>query len=267
MLGAALTEPLLARDYQVTPFEDATPLLDFPDALRARAESLGTLFLPGFLPAEVVGAVRGFVRRLSDEHGWTQPDASNPPTVKGMPGAKLNGRGWDDPHWVDLQTALRLSPEFDALAEHPRLHFVLETLLGEPAACATANYAWLKLPGSPEHTTRAHQDLYYLPKSTRMWTVWVPMVDTPEDLGPLGVVPHSRDLGLLRHASPFIGIEDTRGLDWHSQAVQCGDLVIFDALAIHCAWSNVSATDVRLSADIRYEPTSLGGETGLRAVV
>lgn len=266
MIGAALTEPLLARDYRVSPFDDARALLGAPDALRAKAEALGYLYLPGVLPTDVVAAMRAFVRHIADSHGWTQPDASNPPTIKGVPGAKLSGRGWDDPRWVDMQTALRLSPEFDLLAEDATIHSVLQTLMGEPAARATANYAWLKLPGSPEHTTRPHQDLFYLPKSPRMWTVWVPMVDNPEELGPLGVVPASSRMGLLHHASPFVGIEDTRDLEWHSQAVRCGDLVIFDALAIHCAWSNMSPTDVRLSADIRYEPASLGGETGLRAI-
>ena len=49
-----------------------------------------------------------------------------------------------------------------------------------------------------------------------------------------------------------------------SQPVRSGDLVAFGARTVHCAWSNVSPSLVRLSLDLRYEARPARGRTQLR---
>jgi hypothetical protein len=241
----------------LVPFEDATELLGRAGSLRTRLGQEGYLYLPSFVPEAHVRRVRAFVRDWGVRVGWLEPDTKNGPSLSAHAGARLGGRGYDDPDWVSLTRAVNAEACFRELCAEPRLLELLEILLGEPAAPADANFCWLKLPGTPEHTTLPHQDIYYLPDCPRVLTVWVALVDTPMEVGPLGVVPGSGRSGLWRHESPTAGAAVPPETVWASGAVCAGDIVVFGAHTVHCAWSNVSPTLVRLSADLRYEPTSI----------
>jgi len=97
----------------------------------------------------------------------------------------------------------------------------------------------------------------------RFWTLWVPVVDTPLEVGPLAVVPGSHRRGAAPHVDNLTGIvlpPDTR---LASGPVGPGDAILFGEETIHCAWSNVSQTAVRVSFDIRYEPEGAGAVTSL----
>ena len=258
--------PMLLRpeDFSLTSLEDATPLLGDQAGLLRRADELGYLFFEGLLPDPLIDPVRAFVREVCVGHGWCEPAAGNPPVLTAKPGARLQGKGWDDPRWVELQRMLRVAPHFRALAESDLILGTLEALYDEPAHVVTANYCWLKLPGSPEQTTRPHQDSFYLPDSPGLWTVWVPLVDTPFEVGPLGVVPGSHRDGLWPHVDAMTGIDVDPEVIWASNEVHTGDVVFFGPLTVHCAWSNISPWQVRASFDIRYEPRSAGTHTLLR---
>ena len=245
---------LLPDHYPTRPFVDATPRRDDPAALRALATDLGYLFFERLVPEALVALVRAFVREVAVGHGWVQPDPENADVCVAVPGARLTGRGFDDPRFVELQRQVMANPDFQALVTDPRVMAALDAAAGEPMALATTNHTWLKLPGSPEHTTLPHQDVYYLPTCPKMWTMWVPLVDTPLDVGPLGVVPHSHDGEMWPHIDAWTGIDVPRDVAWATQAVRPGAVVIFDASTVHCAWSNVSPTLTRLSLDVRYEP-------------
>jgi len=246
---------LLPEQFVSHPFHDSTGLLGDPDGLRAHIAAEGYLFFDGLVAPEVLAALRRWVRERCARRGWARPDPHNGPHLLAAPGASMEGRGWDDPGWVALQRELAHAPEFLALADGPLLTGLVEVLCGGPATRATVNFCWLKLPGQPEHTTRPHQDLYYLHQCPQMWTVWLPLVDTPLELGPLGVVRRSHLGGVLPHVSPTVGMELPATTEWVTAGVKPGDVVIFDALTIHCAWSNVTAEHIRASFDLRYQPT------------
>jgi ectoine hydroxylase-related dioxygenase (phytanoyl-CoA dioxygenase family) len=53
---------------------------------------------------------------------------------------------------------------------------------------------------------------------------------------------------------------------WATTAFQPGDVVLFGAQTIHCAWSNVSPDRVRAAFDLRYEPASDGESSELRPI-
>jgi ectoine hydroxylase-related dioxygenase (phytanoyl-CoA dioxygenase family) len=257
-------KPLRPEDFQIVPFEDASPLLADHAALRRRADELGYLYLKQLLPESLVEPVRRFVRQYCLGHGWVQPAEGNPTTLQATPGARLDGRGWDDARFVELQLQLAAHQGFQALGQYPAILQILEAICGQPMWMATTNYCWVKFPGSPEHTTRPHQDSFYLPGCPSLWTGWVPLVDTPLDVGPLGVVPGSSHRGDWPHIDALTGIDAPRETTWATGEVKAGDLVLFATRTVHCAWSNVSPTQVRLSLDVRYEARPVEGGTGLR---
>lgn len=248
--------PLLPSRYPLAPFVDASAERARGPALRALAEEHGYLFFRGLVPGGLLEPVRAFVRAFAAREGWVLPDPANPSVITARPGARLAGRGWDDPAWIRLQRAAGELPAFWDLVESPLLLDVLGEVLGEPAAPATANHVWLKLPGSPEHTTRPHRDSFYLPACPRHWTAWIPLTDTPLDVGPLAVVPGSHRSAAWPQTDAMAGIDLPEHVVWHTEAITPGDVVFFGAATIHCAWSNVSPTSARLSLDVRYEPIS-----------
>ncbi len=255
---------LLPAERQVSPLEDSSQLLDDPDALHACAREQGFVYLHHFLPESLLDPVRAFTRESFADYGWVQKDADNRPAMKAVAGVKLSGRGWDDRDWVQFQLRFSKHPDFLALAEAPLVMDVLEAIMGEPAWLASMNFCWIKLPGSPSQTTLPHQDEWYLPHCQSMWTMWVPLVDTPFEVGPLGVVPRSHERGVQDHFTAFSGLQVEPEVDWQSSEVYAGDVIFFAARTIHCAWSNVSPTFARVSADIRYEPRSVGKDSKLR---
>ena len=254
-----LDEPLRPADFPTVPYEDATPLLADLAALRRHAGETGYLFLPGLLPDEVVGPVRAFVRDYCLRQGWLLPDEGNPPQVRVRAGARLTGRGWDDARFVELQRELRLCAPFQALGQCRAVLDILSALAGQEVWMATANYCWVKLPGSPAQTTRPHQDRFYLPACPSLWTGWVPLADIPLEVGPLGVVPrsHHRD---WPHIDAQTGIDVPADTTWATGPVRAGDVLLFDTGTVHCGWSNMSETLVRLCLDIRYEARPGAGE-------
>ena len=255
---------LLPEDYPCEEFEDASHLLEGSESLREQAVQQGYVYFKGLVPDSAVRTVRAFVRERCAEFGWVKPNKKNPPTMLAQRGAKLTGRGWDDPTWVQFQLEVINHPEFRALALHENLTSALDTVCGEPMVLATAHHCWLKLPGSPEHTTRPHQDTFYLPDCPRMWTVWIPLIDTPLDVGPLGVIPRSHVEGDWHHIDAMTGIDVAKDVGWVTGFVNPGDIVMFGASTVHCAWSNVSPTETRLSLDVRYEPADVKGASILR---
>lgn len=262
--AALLARPFRPEAFSVDGWRDDTPLLADPAALRRRARTAGYLYLKGFFKAGLCGAVRGMVRAYCDGQGWLLPAKGNPPRFVAAAGAHLTGRGWDDPRFVALQLKLFGSKEFQRLGNDPRLLEVLALLARRPMWMANTNYAWLKFPGSAHQTTRPHQDRFYLPQAPTLQTVWVPLVDTPSEVGPLGVVDGSHRGPDWPHVNNLTGILVAPGTRWTTGAVKAGDCVIFGARTVHCAWSNVSPTDVRLSLDIRYEVAPARRTTQLR---
>ena len=254
---------LLAADYPIEPFEDATPLLGDSSKIHERAAELGYLYFANLLPKELLAPVRAFVREECARYGWVRRDKRNPRSMRARTRAKLTGRGWDDPNWTKFQLAFCNNADFLTLASHELILSTLEAVAGEPMAPAISHHCWLKLPGSPEHTTGPHQDIFYLPTCPRMWTVWVPLVDTPMDVGPLAIIPRSHRRK-WHHVDAMTGIQVSHDEGWATAPVSPGAIVMFDAATVHCAWSNVSPKLVRLSLDVRYEPRNLPGPSILR---
>jgi len=236
-----------------TRFVDATRSRDEPTQLRELGAQHGHLLLRGLLPPEAVSPVRSAALTALAELGLL---ASNEgPQIR--PGARLEGTGYDDPRWGELQGHVGTDPAMSALAEHPNLLAIVEALCGAPVAPHRGDLCRLGMPNAPELTTPPHQDHHYLGGSTDIWTAWTPLAACPIALGPLALWAGSHPVGYRPHAGEGAGRQqvDVPGeATWSSEALAVGDVVFFHCFTVHRALENRTQSTLRLSVDLRYQP-------------
>lgn len=244
-------------------YVDATPLLDDPAALRARAAEDGFLFLRGLLPREAIIDLRRQFLTVLDRHGWLRRDT---PFMDGIvdreaieredPAAMIaQGVGIHSAAYAEVQKL----EAFHALAHHPRLIRLYQILFDAPVLPHPRHIARLILPASFNKPTPPHQDFIHIQGTRNVWTCWIPMGDCPRPMGNLTMVRGSHRAGLLTVAPA----EGAGGLaaqmcgddhEWVEGDFEAGDVVTFPSLTIHKALPPEITDRVRLSCDFRFQP-------------
>lgn len=153
----------------------------------------GVFILPALLDDDVLGDY---------EDAWLQANGGEP---RRSPG------GWDycTPH--------RDVPALARLVCHPRIAWLLHTLLGEPAGVHLTLTGWVT-------TTRDfHQDQYLNPPGVGGYyvAVWIALDDIHPDSGPFQYVPGSHRWPPLSQAKVRAALgADGRGSDWPTRSEQ-----------------------------------------------
>jgi hypothetical protein len=257
--------------------EDSSPLLGEPDALRARMEEEGYLYLRNFFERDEVMEARRFVCEEMAREGTLEP------------GTPL----------MDAVLAPGRSTHFrpDLARDNAPLHSVIygdnmmefwASFFGEPAR--HFDFTWLRAVG-PGHGTPTHCDIVYMGRGTReLYTAWTPLGDVPLEMGGLLMLESShrherlnenygrKDVdafcsnkvggdfedmgggGNIRNGGwlsrdPF-RLRRALGGRWlTSPEFRAGDLVLFSVFAVHGSLDN--HTDrIRFSSDSRYQRAS-----------
>jgi len=99
----------------------------------------------------------------------------------------------------------------------------------------------------------AHQDWRSMQGSLNAQVVWLPLVDIPNELGALQVIPGSHHLGLLtdRVVSGFGAVDSFKDSDFISVPLNQGDALFFSSLLVHRSGSN-DVDRIRWSCHFRY---------------
>lgn len=103
------------------------------------------------------------------------------------------------------------------------------------------------------YKTPPHQDWRSMQGSLNSIVVWVPLVDIPDSLGPLQVIPGSHRWGLLESA-PDNWFRQIKGLSeelYVPISAKVGDAVFFSAFLVHQSGDNQSDS-IRWSCHFRY---------------
>jgi hypothetical protein len=236
-------------DYQ--PFFDASALWRDAIALRERMDLDGYLFFPGLLPSSQVTSLYVEILTLCRDAGWI--DAA------GEPIGEPHLEGADD--WWDVYDRLQKLSSFHALAHVPALTGIIEALVGEPVFPHPRNIARITFPAATFFTTPPHQDFPLIRGTTETYTAWTPLCDCPDKRGGLGILEGSHRLGLLPvHAA--VGPGGTRvdtdipDCVWRGQGMEAGDVLLFHSYTVHSGRPNVTSSDLRISADYRYQAVS-----------
>jgi ectoine hydroxylase-related dioxygenase (phytanoyl-CoA dioxygenase family) len=183
---------------------------------------------------------------------------------------------------IQRDTPVCASPALFALLTHPRLLDVVEDVIGPEVTSNPTQHVRMKLPERSSADRRNgltagvpyHQDQgVLLPEAdeSEILTCWVAVTDADESNGCLRVYPGTEHGGLVGHCSPDspamqgpgqIGIPG-RLLPPASPTplpMRAGSALFFNRTLIHGSGENLSTDRVRISLDLRYQPT--GQPTG-----
>ena len=236
------------------PFTDSTPLLDDPDALRARFSDDGYVFVRGAVDPNVVLEVRERITTIIADAGWTDPERSMDAVVTGE-GVCVEG---EDPYFAVYDQIQRLEA-FHAVPHQPSVHRLMRALLGETVFPHPLGIARLSFPANDAWATPAHQDYPNNQGTEDLYACWIPLGACPVELGGLSILSGSHRLGVLPlefalGAGNRRAVLDDRceDLDWVGGDFELGDAVVFHSLTLHRSLPN--QTDrMRLSIDYRFQ--------------
>ena len=240
------------------PFLDSTPLLGDAAALQARASESGYLFFRGLLPGGDVRKVADAVLDEAWSSGWFE---SAKPTMGEVIPANIEPiiEGASAP-WRRFYCSVYRRRELHALNQHPRLLSALATLFAEQVLAHPRVIARVMFPNAQRFTTPPHQDFFHIGGTEDTWTAWVPLVDCPEQLGGLAVVPGSHRWGLMAtrpaDGAGGRGLAARRDWTWAVGNFRIGDVLCFHSHTIHQGRSNLTADRLRISCDFRYQRAS-----------
>ena len=243
------------------------------EALRARLDEEGYLYLPGALDASKVRDARRVVLERLDAEGLLEPGH---PLMDGV--ARVGKVFSFRPDLAACNQAIH------TLLYTGEMMAVFRSVLGGPVD--HFDFTWLraKAPG-PNTATHPHCDIVYMSRGTdQLFTAWTPLGDVPFELGGLMVLEGShRREDLLgdywefdvdtycedgdddeahtqwswpssggSYAPDAFAARDRVGGRWLTHEYRAGDLLIFNMFLLHSSLDNQTER-IRISTDSRYQ--------------
>ncbi len=247
-------------------FRDSTDVMADAVTLRARMREDGYVFLRGVVgPSSIAMARREVFGRLADVGEIAEPPVEGIFTgqSKRPDDPSERGRFWQ---------AVSEGPALRRVTHGPEMHYVLDTLFGEPSR----GYDFIFLrPGVPGRFTFLHYDLPFFSRGTKnVVTAWTAIGDVPTTEGPLFVLENShrfddlikpiRDIDYSSKESPQVQMMDdavefarSRGSRLLTANFEPGDVMLFGMTTMHGSFDNCSPINrTRLSVDVRWQPDS-----------
>lgn len=246
------------------------------EAIRRLYHENGYVWLKRFLDPQVVNAFRCWVFSHLARGGLVAP-GTDP-----MLGLSA-GTGLDKGQVDRILMSLVRSVAFEGFCAQPRLAQFMDEFLSGISYLHKRKIMRFTQPGTTT-ATPAHYDLVYLRGGTnRLVTAWIPIGDTPVDMGGLVYLEGSHAIGVrmeeeFSRKSLDLSAEekisafnrnmteggwvskdlpdmaerfDTR---WLVADYEAGDVVLHSPYMIHASTTNQSASNrIRLSTDIRYQ--------------
>lgn len=264
---------LITEPTHFAELRDSRALVGDADALRARMQEDGYLYLPGLLDVDAVMTARRSVLERLQAEGALHPDKP-----------LMDGIAAPDVHFSFRPDLANGNPEVYSLLYTGRAMAFFEAFLGGPVQ--HYDYTWLraKAPG-PNTATSPHCDIVFMNRGTKqLFTLWTPLDDVPYDLGGLMILEGSHHK--VEHLGEYwefdvdsycvdgtndkaheqwawgasggsfskdaIGVRQQIGGRWLSTEYKMGDVLIFGMFTLHASLDNRTER-IRLSTDSRYQ--------------
>lgn len=237
-------------------FVDSTDIVADTEALQARMQRDGYLFIRGLVPREAIANVQRQVGELARAAGWLKADRPVEEAVADLAGFCVD----PDPVYLRTLRAINRLEDYHALKHHPALIGFLERLLGGEILAHPRVLMRNIFPSKEEFTTKSHQDYPNVQGTTEVYTAWMPLIDCPLDVGPLQVAAgtHGGEVFDFHIGAGAGGIEIVEPFEgrWATSGFRQGDVLFFHSLTVHKGIPNRSEK-LRMSMDVRYQLASL----------
>lgn len=242
-------------------FEDATPLLDDPSALRNRAARDGYLFFKHLLPAEPLLELRRQMLEVCSQRGWLAP---NHALMEGMIDVEALNRVPEEEMRTDIGVpheayrAVQKLELFHTIPHHPKLLSLYQSLFGKEAIPHPRHIARMITPHRSIFPTPPHQDFIHIQGTPHTWTCWFPLGNCPRAMGSLTVLRGSHHKGVVsvapaKGAGGLAALLCPNEIDWVEGDFELGDILTFSSYTVHRALRSQHRDRIRLSCDIRYQ--------------
>ena len=243
-------------------FYDATPLLDDPAALRARAEQDGYLFFKHFLPTEPLLELRRQMLEICAERGWL---AKGHDLMDGVIDVDALNQVPEDEMRTDVgvsheaHIAVQKLELFHTIPHHPKLLSLYRDLFGKEPLPHARHIVRMITPHRSIFPTPPHQDHIYIQGTSQTWTCWFPLGHCPREMGSLTVLRGSHRNGVVavkpaKGAGGFASLLCPNEIDWVEGDFELGDILTFPSYTVHRALRSQHRERIRLSCDIRFQP-------------
>lgn len=277
-----LQSPLVSNGFALSPERVGRLEATLPNqsraALHEQYEAQGYLWLKGILPRDEVLAFRRRVFAAFADAGLIA-DGSDP--VDGIFSGSEITQGKPHPNRILMEIVRWAAFEAFCLAQ-PIIAFYEGFFEGAVYLHKRKIMRYTR-PRDP-HCTGPHYDLVYLRGGTdRICTSWIPIGDTPVEMGGLIYLENSHRWGSDMEASfrrqsadlppderisaynKYMGdggwldknvdaLADKLGTRWLAADYEAGDMVVHGPFTIHASTENTDARNrMRLSCDIRYQ--------------
>jgi len=257
---------------RLTPFDPACGIA----AARSFYQENGYVWLKGLLDREDVLAFRGWVFSKLARSGLIEPGSD--------PSTGVASTGLFDKQMADRRLmSLVRSAAYEGFCAQPRLTRFMDELLSGLSYLHKRKLMRFTLPGSTT-ATPAHYDLVYLRGGTsRIATAWIPIGDTPVEMGGLvylegshrvgvemeaefaransGLTPEERISAYNRNmgeggwiSKDLPDMAERFNARWLVADYEAGDVVLHSPFMIHASTENRDPDGlIRLSTDIRFQ--------------
>jgi ectoine hydroxylase-related dioxygenase (phytanoyl-CoA dioxygenase family) len=242
-------------DWAFLPMVASNDLLGDRDALRARLDRDGYLYLSQVIDREKVLRLRQRMLVKLRDCGWVEPAL-----LKLGRTARRPVREGDPEFFVGYDEIQKLE-ELHTLAHDENLMSVMRDVLGDTAFPHPLKIARLIFPDHHEVSTPPHQDYPNNQGTPNLTATWIPVGDIPPEVGGLAILRGSHRFGvqpLTTHfgagnRSAVLPIEMLEECRWVTTQFSAGDVLVFPAMTVHAALHNASGFFMRLSIDFRYQ--------------
>ncbi len=254
----------------LTPSDPTTPI----DELREQYKAQGYLWLRGILKRDTVLSFR---RRYFEAFADTGLLKNGTDPVDGIYSGGPVGRGRTRGAWEVVRWAA-----YESFCLAPEIWQFYEAFLGGPVYLHKRKIVRVGKPGDVG-STGAHYDLVYLRGGTdQLCSSWIPIGDTPVDMGGLVYLEGSDEFGRQKEAGfskmnadlppeerisaynrnmkegwlskNLASMADELDTRWLAANYDAGDMVVHSPYIIHASTQNINPEGrMRLSTDIRYQ--------------
>jgi ectoine hydroxylase-related dioxygenase (phytanoyl-CoA dioxygenase family) len=217
------------------------------------------------LPAEVDALRR---RSIEEMAHWLANVAGVHAAPDDLPAAIQSLAASDRALVGKLYRISRRLSSFRQLATHPALVELAASAMGTTlVSCCSFVNVRIDLPDEDRFLSPVHQDFPYIQGSLNGVTAWVPLFDTPGELGPPSWIPGSHRWGVqaVEEAEPDArdgsGVRAVRVVaeeeiaaahEFVSRPVLAGTALLFSTLLVHRSERNTSALP-RLNVQVRFD--------------